>query len=212
MAKMVEGVSEKILACAREEFLENGYDNASLRAIAEKAGTTKSSLLYRYKDKEGLYREVVQPAADGFCALLEEILSGFSALSPQEQEAQLHTYSQGRFSVVMDYVFDHLVEFKIMLLSGETNVYQRFLHQVVEIDTMTTFRYIAETGNDALSSGRLSPSLAHLLSSAFYSGLFETVIHDMSREDAKQHIQSMNAFFNAGWQAIFTGKANTGTV
>ena len=54
MAKMIEGVTENILKCAKEEFLANGYENASLRNIAEKAGTTKSSLLYRYSDKEAL--------------------------------------------------------------------------------------------------------------------------------------------------------------
>ena len=41
MAKRIEGVTEKILACAKEEFLTNGYENASLRVIAEKAGYTK---------------------------------------------------------------------------------------------------------------------------------------------------------------------------
>ena len=76
MAKMIEGVTENILKCAKEEFLANGYENASLRNIAEKAGTTKSSLLYRYSDKEALYHSIVQPVAllqwqifkaDGFC-------------------------------------------------------------------------------------------------------------------------------------------------
>ena len=58
MAKMIEGVTENILKCAKEEFLANGYENASLRNIAEKAGTTKSSLLYRYSDKEALYHSI----------------------------------------------------------------------------------------------------------------------------------------------------------
>ena len=31
MAKMIEGVTENILKCAKEEFLANGYENASLR-------------------------------------------------------------------------------------------------------------------------------------------------------------------------------------
>ena len=34
MAKQIEGVSEKIEKCAREEFLKNGYTDASLRTIA----------------------------------------------------------------------------------------------------------------------------------------------------------------------------------
>ena len=40
MAKQIEGVSEKIEKCAREEFLKNGYTDASLRTIASEAGTT----------------------------------------------------------------------------------------------------------------------------------------------------------------------------
>ena len=34
MAKQIAGVSERILAAAKQEFLENGYSDASLRTIA----------------------------------------------------------------------------------------------------------------------------------------------------------------------------------
>ena len=44
MAKQIEGVSEKIEKCAREEFLKNGYTDASLRTIASEAGTTTGSI------------------------------------------------------------------------------------------------------------------------------------------------------------------------
>ena len=64
MTKQVEGVSEKIIACAKEEFLQKGYSDASLRTIAEKAGTTTGSIYSRFKDKEGLFSAIVEPAAD----------------------------------------------------------------------------------------------------------------------------------------------------
>ena len=34
MAKQREGVYERVLECARREFLAKGYQNASLRSIA----------------------------------------------------------------------------------------------------------------------------------------------------------------------------------
>ena len=37
MTKPIEGVSERILSCAKEGFLEKGYADASLRTIAAKA-------------------------------------------------------------------------------------------------------------------------------------------------------------------------------
>ena len=44
MAKQIEGVSERILSCARAEFLDKGYTDASLRVIAAAAETSTNSI------------------------------------------------------------------------------------------------------------------------------------------------------------------------
>ena len=44
MAKQIEGVSERILACAKQEFLEKGYTDASLRSIAAAADTSDGAI------------------------------------------------------------------------------------------------------------------------------------------------------------------------
>ena len=43
MARRIEGVSDELLRCARDEFLEMGFQEASLRVIAAKAGTSTGS-------------------------------------------------------------------------------------------------------------------------------------------------------------------------
>ena len=50
-----------------------------------------------------------------------------------------------------------------------------------------------------------TPELSHLLSSAFYTGMFEVVIHDMPKDQAVEHIQRMRRFYIAGWKSIFFG-------
>ena len=65
MTKQIEGVSERILSCAKEGFLEKGYADASLRTIAAKAETTTGSIYSRFRDKEGLFGALVEPAAGG---------------------------------------------------------------------------------------------------------------------------------------------------
>ena len=52
MASRVEGFDEKILACAKEEFLEKGYTDAAIRTIAQTAGGSTSTISTRYSDKE----------------------------------------------------------------------------------------------------------------------------------------------------------------
>lgn len=204
MAKRVAGVTEKLMECAKEEFLANGYENASLRVIAEKAGSSKGAIYIRYPDKESLYRSLVQTAADGFCELLQSVLSRFNMMPGNEQTQQILRYSNDGFPKVVDYLYDHFDEFKLLLTSGENSIYQEFIHRVVELDTECTVKYIEASENDAIKSGRLTPELNHLLSSAFYTGMFEVIIHDMPKEQALEHIHRMRRFYTAGWQTIFT--------
>lgn len=207
MAKRVEGVTEKLLECAKEEFLRCGYESASLRSIAEKAGSSKGAIYIRYPDKENLYLALIQPVTDEFCHLLETALAGFEALPGPEQAARLYTYADASagFSQIVDYIYDHFSDFKLLLCSGEGKAAQAFIHRIVELDTHSTLRFIEQTSNDAISAGRLTPDLAHMLSSAFYSALFEIVIHDMPKEEALEHIHRIRRFYNAGWKTIFAG-------
>ena len=56
MAKQKPGVYDRVLECAKDEFLSKGFLDASLRAIAQEAGTSTGSIYTRFGDKEGLFR------------------------------------------------------------------------------------------------------------------------------------------------------------
>ena len=65
MASRIEGFDARIIACAKEEFLNKGYADASIRTIAQNAGVSTSTIYTRYSDKEGLFRFLVEAAAEG---------------------------------------------------------------------------------------------------------------------------------------------------
>ena len=52
---------EKLLASARQEFLEKGYMQASLRSICKNAGVTTGALYFFFHDKEDLFMQLVEP-------------------------------------------------------------------------------------------------------------------------------------------------------
>lgn len=57
MAKQVEGISEKVELCAKKEFLEKGYVDASLRTIAAEAGTTTGTIYSRMVEKKDFFQQ-----------------------------------------------------------------------------------------------------------------------------------------------------------
>jgi AcrR family transcriptional regulator len=59
-----------ILRAAKEVFLEEGYELASMDRIAERAGTTKRTVYDRFGSKEALFGAMVEHACANFVAQL----------------------------------------------------------------------------------------------------------------------------------------------
>jgi len=66
---------EKIIEAAIEVFFEKGFDAASMREIAEKAGLTKPMIYYHFKNKEALYLGLLEEYLELFCQGLERLLA-----------------------------------------------------------------------------------------------------------------------------------------
>ena len=203
MANRIEGVHEKLLECAKEEFLVNGFERASIRTIAKNANTSTNSIYVRFADKENLYRCLVEPVIEGFLVLLDSMFSGFSSMSGEKQKENVYTSSDSGFDRIISYIYDNFDLFKILIMSGEVNIYQEFLHRVVDLDVACTTKYLTITNNDAMSCGRLNDNLAHILSVAFYSGFFEIIIHDMPKDESISNIARLRNFYKRGWEDIF---------
>lgn len=56
---MAEDARERLFKVALELFVERGYAATTVREIVEAAGVTKPVLYYHYKNKEGLYLEIM---------------------------------------------------------------------------------------------------------------------------------------------------------
>lgn len=46
---------------------------------------------------------------------------------------------------------------------------------------------------------RLDDELIHIMSTALFNGMFETIRHDMPREKAMVYMDDLRNFYSAGW-------------
>ena len=68
---------ERLLACAKKEFVEKGYAKASLRAICREAGVTTGALYFFFQDKDDL-----------FCSLVSHVLIRVRELIAAHRETE----------------------------------------------------------------------------------------------------------------------------
>ncbi len=105
MARPRTGLKERLVRAARERFLAQGVDGASLRAIAREAGTTIGMVYYYFPTKDDLFVAVVEQV---YARLLEGALDAIApraegeAFEPRLQRlyARLWRLTDEEFAVV----------------------------------------------------------------------------------------------------------------
>lgn len=202
MAKQIEGVSDRLLEIAQAEFLQKGFTEASLRTIAENAGTSTGSIYTRFGDKNGLFLAIVEPVAEGFIGMYQEELASFNQGEPKTVEQMLR-HTAGKLNLIVDAIYDHYEAFKLLICRSEGSACEDFLHRLSVIEAEQTERYIRWIHSDVLESGRLSSALLHILCSAFWAGVFQVVEHNMPKEEARVYIAQLKRFYRKGWQDVF---------
>ena len=52
----------------------------------------------------------------------------------------------------------------------------------------------------------LNKNLIHIIASALFSGIFEVIVHDMPKEEAREYISQFHRFYAAGWSELLNVK------
>lgn len=174
--------------------------------IAAKANTTTGSIYTRFKDKEGLFHALVDSTVEELIAWNEREQSAFARKSADEQREEVLTYAPELWEQMVDTVYAHWNTFRLLARCADIDCYDSMLNRLVEIEVKYTYGFLESTGNDAVKRGRLTPMLIHMLSNAWYSGLFETVRHDMTYEEALAYVRQLRRFFLRGWADLLDMK------
>lgn len=206
MAKRVEGRSDKLLECAKSEFMEMGFQEASLRVIAAKADTTTGSIYTRFKDKEGLFHALVDDTIEEVVAWFCESQQEFAEMPADAQDKEAINYGSEKWYQLLDYIYAHWDVFRLLIRCSDIDCYDKMLNRIIDIDVDYTCRFIKCTGKDIISYGKMNGMLLHMLASAYYYGLFEVVQHDMPKEEAVPYVRQLRRFFACGWADLLEAK------
>lgn len=193
---------EAILDAGKNEFLDKGFQSASLRRIVRQAGVTTGAFYGYFSSKEDLFSALVEEPA---CMLLSRFTQAqeiFSSLPPDEQPDQMGEISGDCMDWMVNYIYRHFDAFKLILCCAEGTEYERFVHTMVEIEREGTHRFLDVLKGMGRSVREIDSQLEHILISGMFSGFFEIVVHDMPIEHSKRYVQELREFYTAGWQKI----------
>lgn len=202
MSESEQTTLERIHTAAKCEFLEKGFINASLRNIVKTAGVTTGAFYGYFSSKGALFASIVEPHAAAVMGRFMTAQTDFAALPKEQQPDHMGKESGDCISWMIDYMYDHFEDFKILICCSEGTSYETFIHSMVEIEVEYTFRYVDVLKSLGNEIPELDRDLCHMIASGMFEGVFEVIRHDMSKERAKIFVASLREFYTAGWMKI----------
>lgn len=200
--KKEQSTLERIHEAAKSEFMEKGFRAASLRNIVKMAGVTTGAFYGYYDSKEKLFEALVGETAEYVLNIFCNTIDNFEELSGEEQTKQMLDISQDVLMQIFDYIYENKDAFKLIITCSEGTKYTDFIHQLVMREEESTYTYMETLRNMGYSVEPLNKKLIHIISSGLFSGICETIIHDMPKEEAREYLSQLKRFYSAGWSEL----------
>ena len=205
MALRDHSLDQRITDAARAEFLEKGYQGASLRKIAERAGVTVGAIQVRYASKDALFASLLQPFLEAVETAFREVKADY--YGPEEGGLQAHLQRSMRreSDTILHVIFDHYEEAFLLFHRSEGSTLARYFDQVVEEKIRESVRFFQSAGVPQADE-RL---LGMLISLQFES--YRRIVADCpDRESAQHYMNALMTYHFGGWTALFQEKAQEG--
>lgn len=189
-------VKESIVAAARKEFLEKGYEKASIRSITAAANTSKSNVYNYFSDKDALFTAVVG-------GTLSEIDSGIERLRSIHMGDGMRAYTveaQDRvLGKVIEFVFEHHDDLKLLMFYSAGSSQADFLGSA----TGKMAGVLGDWMRYLLPGRNLSQFFVEMVAGFYVGSVAQMLARDVSQQQAAAHMSEFLRFIHGGWSAVF---------
>ena len=126
-------------------------------------------------------------------------MTAFSERSKEEQPEHMGKDSAECIDWIIDYIYAHNRDFKILICCSKGTPYEHFIDSMVEIEVDYTFRYIEALKSLGNEVPEIDHDFCHMITNGMFEGMFEVIRHDMPIDRAKAFIRQLHEFYTAGW-------------
>ncbi|MCR5702158.1 MAG: TetR/AcrR family transcriptional regulator [Lachnospiraceae bacterium] len=190
---------ELILQVARDEFMEKGFQEASMRKIAGQVGITATALYRHYASKEDIFDAVVEPAVNGWESMCKtEEKRQISTAYEHSIDAMWQDTEQAK--LIVDMIYKEYDAHKILFCKSKGTKYEKYLHEIVTKVETATLGFMKEIEQNGVHVNHVDEKEMHLILSAQYSAMLEMVDHDFSYDEALHYADTLATFFKEGWR------------
>lgn len=229
MPKDKTATHKRVVEAARAEFLDKGFERASMRSIGARAGITSAGLYRHFADKEAMFSALVEDSVQAVNQWMEQHVAQSTSLieageleafnwpgRPSTGELAEHAPSEqapggqgpgeqphdSHIDLFRYVIYPRREDFKLVLCCSQGTRYENYVDDLVREGQrlmVVAFDKLRAQGAPVKS---ISDDELHIMLSAYTTALFEPVIHDYPEKDLNHYLQTIEDFFMPGWLRI----------
>jgi len=196
---------ELLIEEAKKEFLEKGYNKASLRNICARAGVTTGALYFFFKNKEDLFAEIVDGPLKGLKELIirhftedEKVMKGIGSVDEIYQD---HSMESDMF---IEYIYNYRDSFILLLNSSENTVYENCVDEFVEMLENATPKMLS-----GMKGYTCDAYMSHWMSHLTIDAFINVVKHIEDVNEAKSRMRPILNYLVKGWIELVMVEKNS---
>jgi AcrR family transcriptional regulator len=194
---------ERILECAKEEFLKKGYREAQLKDIASAAKVTTGAIYRHFESKEELFYALVQEVYEYTFGMMEHIEVQDNAddiIDTLQADSTEQSYQTAMGFV--GYMYEHLSEFRLLLKYSAGSKVENFIEEASKRYTKHNAAFAEKLYENGIAHNLPSELDIHIITTSYITAICECIMHDVPYEQAGQYVKNIITFHHYGWYGL----------
>ena len=186
---------KKLIEAGKKEFLEKGYNKASLRKICSDAGVTTGALYFFFENKEDLFSSIVNPPLLELKKMVAEHFKEDRAFLSNINSMDLGNLDHSDLSdILVDHIYKNYDSFLLLLSGSKEDALENAIDEFVDLMEKSTMAMVSDS-----KFYTYDPFMTHWMAHTTVDSVVHVIKHEKDVKKAKERIQSIMNYLVIGW-------------
>ncbi len=190
---------EKLIESAKAEFMEKGYNKASLRTICANAGVTTGALYFFFEDKADLYRAIIgKPVDELFEIMQEHFDEDDEIIASSDYDGEDDDHSEVAQKLI-HHIYSNYDAAILLLTKSQGSEYENTVDKIVDFTESKSIEMMEKIADKKNKKKKVNRYMLHLVIHLMIDSFVHLVTHEPDEQKALANIKKIFKMTMHNW-------------
>ena len=190
---------EKLIESAKAEFMEKGYNKASLRSICAKAGVTTGALYFFFEDKADLYKAIIgKPVDELFDIMQAHFDEDDEIIANPDYDANDDDHSEVAQKLI-HHIYSNYDAAILLLTKSQGSEYENIVDRIVDFTESKSVEMMEKIAEQKGKKKKVNRYMLHLVIHLVVDSFVHLVTHEPDEQKALANIKKVFKMTMHNW-------------